>query len=185
MNKDISRSTFLVILVTCWITTATLGSTDALAAQWLAPAAADRITADWVQQIEADLTGDRFKDVFMGMSANTPIPAVLHMLNNAAKALADGKKEYAQSFIDRAVEILDSGVSKGWYGRGDIEPVKGMIIMRAEAALNGKSTTHAANPRWSGYSDNTPLGLSNAPGSKQESYAVETVPSSDGQAANR
>jgi hypothetical protein len=154
-------------------------SSNALAAQWLAPAAADHITADWVKHIEADLASKPFKDVFAGMPADPPIPAILHLLNNAAHALAKDNKQYAQLFISDAMRILDNGVIKGWYSSTDIEPVKGMIRTRAQAALDGKTVTSPSNPRWTGYSANKPLGLTNARGDKQEAYALEDTTDPD------
>lgn len=58
------------------------------------------------------------------MPADPPIPAVLHLLNNAAHALANDNKQYAQLFVNDAIRVLASGVTKGWYSATDIEPVK-------------------------------------------------------------
>lgn len=177
MKNIVFRAILSVMLFGSVIVTGMGRSRDVNAAQWLAPAAADRMSADWVKQIQADLTGDRFRDLFMGIPADPPIPAILHLLNNAAYALADNKKEYAKSLVDEAIGILDSGIRKGWYHRTEVEPVKAMIRKRAEAALEGKALGHAANPRWSGYSDNKLLGLTDASGEKQQNHRFEDAAS--------
>jgi hypothetical protein len=172
MTRPISRITLLVLCSIFSVGSLAL-FTDALAAQWLAPAASDHITAEWVKQIEADLGRKPFKNVFMGTPGDPPIPALLHLLNNAARALADNKKDYAKLFINDALRILDNGVSKGWYSPTDIQPVKDMITKRAEAALEGKTTTAPTSPRWTGYSENKPLGLTNTLGDKQHASTFE------------
>lgn len=178
MTTLISRMIVLALCSLCSI--GSLGLVrHAVAAQWLAPAAADHITADWVKQIEADLDRKPFKDVFMGTPGDPPIPALLHLLNNAARALADNKKDYAKLFINDAFRILDNGVNKGWYSATDIQPVKAMIRKRAEAALEGKPITAATSPRWTGYSANKPLGLTNTLGDKQDLSAVEETTSAN------
>jgi hypothetical protein len=163
-----------------WIGTSAFGLPHALAAQWLAPAASDHITAEWVKHIEADLSSKPFNQVFMGMPADSPIPAVLHLLNNAAHALANDNKQYAQLFVNDAIRVLDNGVTKGWYSATDIDPVKAMIQQRANAAFEGKSVNSTANPRWTGYSANKPLGLTNARGEKQDASAEEEAAAPNG-----
>jgi hypothetical protein len=95
--------TIVSVFCALWVGSSAFGLPNALAAQWLAPAASDHITADWVKQIEADLSSKPFKQVFMGMPADPPIPAVLHLLNNAAQALANDNKQYAQLFVNDAI----------------------------------------------------------------------------------
>jgi hypothetical protein len=163
----------------CWVGSSTAGSNSALAAQWLAPAASDHITADWVKQIEADLASKPYQQVFMGVPGDPPIPAVLHLLNNAAQALSNDNKPYAQLFVNDAIRVLDRGVNKGWYSAADIEPVETMIRTRAKAAFEGKPATSNANPRWTGYSENKPLGLTNAVGQKQDNDASGEPAKSD------
>lgn len=124
MAPRISPTMLSVFCCAWWIGTSALGLPHALAAQWLAPAASDHITAEWVKHIEADLSSKPFNQVFMGMPADPPIPAVLHLLNNAAHALANDNKQYAQLFVNDAIRVLASGVTKGWYSATDIEPVK-------------------------------------------------------------
>ncbi|GKS59567.1 hypothetical protein YTPLAS18_30940 [Nitrospira sp.] len=152
-----------------------LGTTRAESAQWLAPASADHVTADWVKQIETDLSSSQYQDVFLSIPADTPIPAIVHNLNQASLALADGKREYAQSFVNDAIRVLDRGVAKGWYTPSDIEPVKAMIRARADAAMAGKAVSGVTNPRWDGYTGHEPLGLTNAAGQKQESVASTEI----------
>jgi len=126
-----------------------------------------------VKQIEADLGTKPFNQVFMGMPADPPVPAVLHLLNNAAHALQNDNQPYARLFVNDAIRVLDNGVTKGWYSATDIEPVKAMIRKRANAAFEGKSVSSTTNPRWTGYSANKPLGLTNAVGEKQETSTPE------------
>jgi hypothetical protein len=54
-----------------------------------------------------------------------------------------------------------------------------MIKERANAAFEGKAVSSTANPRWTGYSANKPLGLTNASGQKQEASASEDTPKPD------
>lgn len=165
--------TMLGLLV--MIVSMTVTSDRAHAAQWLAPASDERVTADWVHEIEADLTGERFRNFFMGIPSETPIPAILHNLNGANQALADNNKALAKTFIEDAIGILDNGVAKGWYTRSDVAPVKSMIEERSKAAIEGKTVADASNPRWTGYTETKKLGLSNAPGEKQATTTdVET-----------
>lgn len=180
MAQRISSTILSVVCCACWVGSSALGSANALAAQWLAPAAADHITAEWVKQIEADLGTKPFNQVFMGMPADPPIPAVLHLLNNAAHALQNDNQPYARLFVNDAIRVLDNGVNKGWYSATDIEPVKAMIQQRANAAFEGKSVNSTANPRWTGYSANKPLGLTNARGEKQDASAEEEAAAPNG-----
>lgn len=172
MPKTIYRSIFLFAIVLS-IATVVMGSTGAYAAQWLAPASADRVTADWVKQIQTELAGEQFRDLFMGIPADPPVPAILHLLNQASQALADDNKEYAKAFIADAIRILDRGVGKGWYSPGDIDPVKAMITQRAQAALEGKTVSGVTNPRWTGYTDRQRLGLADATGERQHAVFSE------------
>ncbi len=170
MKKYLVYSNFF-FAVSFAIATTSTPLTGSHAAPWLAPAAADHVTADWVKQIEADLTGKQYQDVLLSIPAETPVPAILHLLNQADLALTDNKPDYAGAFVDDAIRVLDRGVAKGWYAPADIEPVKTMIKQRAGAAIEGKPLAGVVNPRWSGYTGNQPLGLTNAVGDKQQSAA--------------
>ena len=160
-NIGVATICLLLLMLAAW-------SVPASAAQWLAPAAADRVTAEWVKQIQADLAGERFRRLFMGVPGDPPIPAIVHMLNQADHAIVDNKKAFAKEFIADAIRMLDRGVSRGWYSATDIEPVKAMIRHRADAALNGESISGGLNPRWTGYTENRLLGLTNTMPDKQE-----------------
>jgi hypothetical protein len=83
-------------------------------------------------------------------------------------------------FVNDAIRVLDKGVIKGWYSATDIEPVTAMIRKRANAAFEGKPVASTTNPRWTGYSENKPLGLANASGEKQEAYASEDAATPNG-----
>ncbi|MEW6247356.1 MAG: hypothetical protein AB1555_11710 [Nitrospirota bacterium] len=176
MPKTMDRSIFLFAIVFS-IATVAMGSTGSYAAQWLAPASADRVTADWVKQIQTELAGERFRDLFMGIPADPPVPAILHLLNQASQALADNNQEYAKAFIADAIRILDRGVVKGWYSPGDVEPVKAMIVQRAQAALEGKALSGVTNPRWTGYTDRQRLGLTDTAGERQHAVFPEATQS--------
>jgi hypothetical protein len=59
-------------------------------------------------------------------------------LNNAAQALQAGNKPLAQSYVDRTIGIFEAGVMRGYSSRSDVEPIKKLILERAEAAIKGE-----------------------------------------------
>ncbi len=131
-----------------------------LAADWLAPASDQAVTAPWVKAIAAKLEREPYRDVLTNASGEPPHPAVVRYLNNAAQALQAGNKLLAQSYVDRTIGIFESGVQRGYYSRSDVEPIKKLIRERAEAAMKGeKMTTAQEQERWTGYTPQEPLGV--------------------------
>lgn len=107
----------------------------ASAAQWLAPAPQERLTADWVKDIAAQLRKEKWREVFMNAPFGSPQASMLGLLNEAAIAMKEGEAAYARDLIRHAVGILDDGVEQGWYSRRHIEPLKGLILTRALEGL--------------------------------------------------
>ena len=139
-------------------------ATPGLAADWLAPAADQDVTAPWVNDITAQLNEEPYRDVFVNALGNSPQAAIVRYLNNAAQALQAGNKPLAQSYVDRTIDIFDNGVRRGYYSQTDVEPIKKLIRTRAEAAIKGETKkvmgTETAD-RWTGYTHEKSLGLTN------------------------
>lgn len=105
------------------------------AAEWLAPAADERITADWVRDVARQLRKNRFKNVFMNQPFGCDQCRILHYLNNAADALDNDQPKLAKSFVKRALHVLKDGKEEGWYTSADIRPIKRLIIQKADQAF--------------------------------------------------
>jgi hypothetical protein len=136
-------------------------ATPSWAADWLAPAADQSVAAPWVKDLTAQLQQEPYRDVFMNALGNSPQSLIVRYLNNAAQALQAGNKPLAQSYVDRTIEIFDNGVRRGYYSRGDVEPIAKLIRARADAAIKGEAVVKAtmADDRWTGYTHKQPLGL--------------------------
>lgn len=131
-----------------------------LAADWLAPASDQAVTAPWVKDIAAQLEREPYRDVLVNAPGEPPHPAVVRYLNNAAQALQAGNKLLAQSYVDRTIRIFESGVLRGYYSRSEVEPIKKLIRDRAEAAMKGEKIPVALEQeRWTGYTEQETLGL--------------------------
>lgn len=131
-----------------------------LAADWLAPASDQAVTAPWVKDIAAQLEREPYRDVLANAPGEPPHPAVVRYLNNAAQALQAGSKLLAQSYVDRTIGIFESGVQRGYYTRTDVEPIKKLIRERAEAAMKGEKLPVALEQqeRWTGYTQQESIG---------------------------
>jgi hypothetical protein len=139
-------------------------ATPGLAADWLAPAADQDVTAPWVNDITSQLEKDPYRDIFMNALGNSPQAVVVRYLNNAAQALQAGNKPLAQSYVDRTIDIFDNGVRRGYYSQTDVEPIKKLIRTSAEAAIKGETKKvmgTEAPDRWTGYTHEKSLGLTN------------------------
>ena len=101
------------------------------AAQWLAPAAEERISADWVKDVARALRKERFKNVFMNQPFGCDQCRIIEFLNHAADALDNDKPKLAKSFIQRALNVFDNGLEEGWYEDADVRPIKRLIITKA------------------------------------------------------
>lgn len=130
------------------------------AAQWLAPAAAEKIKARWVKEVDYELRSDQFKNIFINAPGGAPQAAILRYLNHAADALDAGNKEAAKDFVDQALGVVDNGIRKGWYSKSDVAPLRNMIVAKADKAMMGQETTgHISPDRWTGYTHDRRLGL--------------------------
>ena len=136
-----------------------------VAADWLAPAADQTVTASWVNDIITQFNQEPYRGVFLNALGSTPQSAIVRYLNNAAEALQAGNKPLAQSFVDRAIGIFDMGVQRGYYSQADVEPIKMLIRSKAEAAMKGEETATGAqaSDRWTGYTHKKTLGLTDDP----------------------
>ncbi len=115
-----------------------------LAAAWLAPAADERITADWVEDVAVAFKKDRFKNVFMNQPFGCDQCTILGFLNDAADAMENDQPKQAKSFIRRALKVLDQGKRQGWYTEADIRPIKRLILQKANEGLNESGAGHLA-----------------------------------------
>lgn len=114
---------------------AVLPTASSQAAEWLAPAADERITADWVRDVAQELRKNRYKNVFMNQPFGCDQCRILHYLNNAADALDNDEPKLAKSFVKRALRVLRDGKEEGWYSSADIRPIKRVIIQKADKAF--------------------------------------------------
>lgn len=163
MRRHAKTSTMVtlsaLILAGAGVATTSSPST-AHAAQWLAPAAAEKIKARWVKEVDYELRSDQFKNLFINAPGGAPHAAILRHLNNAAEALNQGNKDAARDFVDKALNVVDNGIQKGWYSRSDVAPLRNMIVAKADKAMMGKDTSGEISPsRWTGYTHNRKLGL--------------------------
>jgi hypothetical protein len=56
---------------------------------------------------------------------------ILEYLDNAADALENDEPKLAESFVRRALNVLNDGVEDRWYDEADIRPIKRLIIKKA------------------------------------------------------
>lgn len=133
-----------------------------LAADWLAPASDQAVSAPWVKDIAAQLERGPYREILMNASGGPPHPVVVRYLNNAAQAVQAGNKVLAQSYVERTIGIFESGVLRGYYSRSEVEPITTLIRERAEAAMKGEKIPVAQEQeRWTGYTQQETLGLVN------------------------
>lgn len=145
------------------VATAMFVAVPGLAADWLAPAADQTVTAPWVKDIAFQLERDAYRSIFMNALGTPPQTVAVRYLSNAAQALEAGNTPLAQSYVDRTIAIFDDGVQRGYYSGPDVEPIKKMIRARADAAIKGESlvTPIQSDSRWTGYTHKNKLGLTN------------------------
>jgi hypothetical protein len=126
---------FLLLALTGGSYAYTMLPASSEAAEWLAPAAEQRITAGWVRDVAQELRKSRFKNVFMNQPFGCDQCRILHYLNNAAGALDNDQPKLAKSFVKRALRVLKDGKEEGWYTGADIRPIKRLIIQKADNAF--------------------------------------------------
>ncbi len=102
-----------------------------MAAEWLAPAADERISANWVKEVAKALKKDRYKNVFMNQPFGCDQCRILGYLNNAAEALDNDQPKLAKSFVRRALAVMNAGQEDGWYDPRDTQAVKHLIMRKA------------------------------------------------------
>lgn len=134
-----------------------------LAADWLAPGSDQTMTSPWVKDLTVKLEQDQYRNVWMNALGNSPQAVIVRYLNNADQALRAGNKPLAQSYVDRTIELFENGVNRGYYSRSDVEPLVKLIRTSADAAMKGGPVAATAQEfdRWTGYTHNKPLGLTN------------------------
>ncbi len=126
--------TLLVLAPACllsWGLLSVARPVSAQAAQWLAPAAEERITADWVREVATAFKKPRYKNVFMNQPFGCDLCRVIEYLNHAAEALDDENPKLAKSFVRRALNVFENGLQQGWYDEEDIRPIRRLIIAKA------------------------------------------------------
>jgi hypothetical protein len=112
-----------------------LSPSQSVASPWLAPAADERITADWVKDVARAFDKHHFKNVFMNQQYGCDQCRILGFLNRAAEALENDQPKLAKSFIHRALGVLDRGEDRGWYTEEDTQPIRRLIINKANEGL--------------------------------------------------
>ncbi len=135
---DLLRRTTFPVLVAgaCGLGIATMPAPSTLAAEWLAPAPQANITADWVKDVAKALKSNRFKNVFMNQPSGCDQCRILDYLDDAADALENGQPKLAESFVRRALNVLNDGVEDHWYSEEDVRPIKRLIIKKANQGFH-------------------------------------------------
>ncbi|HKN85884.1 MAG TPA: hypothetical protein VJV04_03395 [Nitrospiraceae bacterium] len=90
------------------------------AAPWIS--GADSYAAEWVKEVEQELLRPEYREVFLN-DPRTPQAPVLRLLNRAAIAYDAHDVALAQDMVHQAIEVLEEGVRKQYYGESDIAPV--------------------------------------------------------------
>lgn len=135
------------------------------AAEWLAPAADQAVTAAWVTDITTQLNQEPYRQVFLSAPGFSPQAAIVRYLNSAAAAVQARKTALAQSYVDRVIGLFDAGVQRGYFAPGEVEPIKNLIRSHAASAIKGEhtETDTKAGVRWTGYTHQESLGLAEGP----------------------
>lgn len=127
------RTTYRVLLAgACGLGMMSITAAPASAAEWLAPAPQAQLTADWVKDVAKALRSNRYKNVFMNQPFGCDQCRILEYLDNAAEALEGDEPKLAESFVRRALNVLDEGVEDRWYDEADIRPIKRLIVKKAK-----------------------------------------------------
>jgi hypothetical protein len=94
------------------------------AAEWI-PGYSESPTI-WLKGIEQELNSDEYRTLFTN-DPRTPQVSIMGFLNTAARAYETKNPAMADSLIERAVEVLKTGVTKHYYSKADIEPIVSYI----------------------------------------------------------
>lgn len=92
-------------------------------------------TIGWLKEVELKLNSDEYRATFVN-DPRAPQESVMRFLKSAARAYDAKNPAMAESFIDKAVRVLETGVSKHYYSEADIAQIVSFI---EEAAPNGES----------------------------------------------
>ncbi len=159
------------VLLLCGSAAVNMGdlSAEAQAAPWLAPAADEHVTAQWVQDVAQELSRERNRQVLINTPSGHPQATILGYLNDAADALEAHQERSAKDLIRRALGVLEEGVEYGWLSDSDIRPIKRTILssfnramrdgMKGQADQGDDPAASRTGERWTGYTQNRPLGL--------------------------
>lgn len=102
-------------------------SSTASAAGWLSFMGDDsNYTAQWVKDIERELNKKEYQAIFLN-DPRTPQATVLTLMTRAARAHEANNPALAESLVREAIEVLEQGVHKGYYGREDVLPIINFI----------------------------------------------------------
>ena len=83
-------------------------------------------TAIWLKGIEQELNSDEYRTLFTN-DPRTPQVSIMQFLNTAAHAYEAKNPAMAESLIERAAEVLETGVTKHYYSKADIAPILSYI----------------------------------------------------------
>ena len=80
----------------------------------------------WLTDIEQRLNSNESRPIFMN-DPRAPQESVMRFLSRAARAYEAKNPAMAESLIERAVEVLEAGVTKHYYSKADIAPIVSYI----------------------------------------------------------
>ena len=120
MRQGRLRASALSMLTTGILLLASPGG----AADWI-PGYSDSTTI-WLKGIEQQLNSDEYRTLFTN-DPRTPQVSIMQFLNTAARAYEAKNPAMAESLIERAVEVLETGVTKHYYSKADIAPILSYI----------------------------------------------------------
>ena len=92
-------------------------------------------TTGWLKEVALKLNSDEYRAMFVN-DPRTPQESVMRFLKRAARAYDAKNPAMVGSFIDKAVGVLKTGVSKHYYSEADIAQIVSFI---EEAAPKGES----------------------------------------------
>ena len=100
---------------------------------WITIAAADTYAAQWVKDIEQELMKEQYRRLWSN-DPRSPQAAVMYLLDDSAKALVAHSDAMARDFVRRALNVLEEGISKGYYSQSDVDPI--ITYIKAHAPVH-------------------------------------------------
>src|SRR5207244_10952893 len=85
-------------------------------------AAADTYAAQWMKDSEQELMKEQYLRLWSN-DPRSPQAAVMYLLDDSAKALVAHSDAMARDFVRRALNVLEEGITKGYYSQSDVDPV--------------------------------------------------------------